>query len=56
MGISSLSNRKMFISYHQPSFLYRTDTMYLNTSAAVYLNIGVMPATAQRDVQILGLH
>jgi hypothetical protein len=25
------------------------------TSAAVYLNIGVMPATAQRDVEILGL-
>ena len=25
------------------------------TSAAVYLNIGVMPATAQRDIEILGL-
>jgi hypothetical protein len=80
LGISPLSNRKMFISYHQPSFLYGTDTMHLNitdmerievkyrkvlkcmlslpdctTSAAVYLNIGVMPATAQRDVEILGL-
>jgi hypothetical protein len=80
MGISPLSNRKMFISYHQPSFLYGTDTMHLNTtdmerievkyrkvlkhmlslpacttSAAVYLNIGVMPASAQRDVEILGL-
>ena len=80
MGISPLSNRKMFISYHQPSFLYGTDTMFLNTtdmerievkyrkvlkcmlglpdcttSAAVYLSIGVMPATAQRDIEILGL-
>ena len=80
LGISPLSNRKMFISYHQPSFLYGTDTMHLNTtdmerievkyrkmlkcmlslpdcttSAAVYLNIGVMPASAQRDVEILGL-
>ena len=25
------------------------------TSAAVYLNVGVLPATAQRDVEILGL-
>ena len=25
------------------------------TSAAVYLNIGVMPASAQHDVEILGL-
>ena len=70
----------MFISYHQPSFLYGADTMHLNStdveqievkyrkvlkcmlslpdctsSAAVYLNIGVMPASAQRDVEILGL-
>ena len=25
------------------------------TSAAVYLNAGVLPATAQRDIEILGL-
>ena len=79
-GISPLSNRKMFLSYHQPSFLYGTDTMTINlgdierletkyrktlkcmlslpdctTSAAVYLCIGVLPAAAQRDVEILGL-
>ena len=79
-GISPLSNRKMFMSYHQPSFLYGTDTMQLNaidmdrievkyrkvikcmlslpdctTSAIVYLSAGVLPATAQRDVEILGL-
>ena len=80
LGISPLSNRKMFQSYHQPSFLYGTDTMNLNvgdmqrievkyrkvlkcmlslpdctTSAAVYLSIGVLPATAQRDIEILSL-
>ena len=79
-GVSPISNRKMFISYHQPTFLYGTDTMCLNvadmerietkyrktlkcmlslpdctTSAAVYLNVGVLPATAQRDIEILGL-
>ena len=70
----------MFQSYHQPSFIYGTDTMPLNkvdmdrievkyrkvlkcmlslpdctSSAAVYLSIGVLPATAQRDIEILGL-
>ena len=79
-GISPLSNRKMFVSYHQPSFLYGTDTVCINesdierleikyrkvlkcmlslpdctSSAAVYLCIGVLPASAQRDVEILGL-
>ena len=79
-GISPLSNRKMFMSYHQPSFLYGTETMPINlgdierlekkyrktlkcmlslpectTSVAVYLSIGVLPAEAQRDVEILGL-
>ena len=79
-GVSPLSNRKMFISYHQPSFLYGTDTMPINatdiecievkyrkvlkcmlslpdctTSAAVYLSAGVLPASAQRDIDILGL-
>ena len=79
-GISPLSNRKMFTAYHQPSFLYGTDTMAMNegdierievkyrkvlkcmlalpdctSSAAVYLSIGVLPASAQRDVEILGL-
>ena len=79
-GISPLSNRKMFMSYHQPSFLYGTETMAINlgdierletkyrktlkcmlslpectTSVAVYLCIGVLPAAAQRDVEILGL-
>ena len=29
-GVSPISNRKMFISYHQPTFLYGTDTMPLN--------------------------
>jgi hypothetical protein len=29
-GVSPLSNRKMFLAYHQPSFLYGTDTMPLN--------------------------
>ena len=79
-GISPLSNRKMFISYHQPTFLYGLDTMHLNTtdmtrlevkyrkvlknmmsmpdcvsSPLVYLTIGILPATAQRDLEILGL-
>ena len=31
-GISPLSNRKMFLSYHQPSFLYGTDTMPMNAT------------------------
>ena len=31
-GVSPLSNRKMFLSYHQPSFLYGTDTMQLNVA------------------------
>ena len=30
LGVSPLSNRKMFISYHQPSFLYGTESMNLN--------------------------
>ena len=79
-GVSPLSNRKVFLSYHQPSFLYGTDTMQLNatdmdrievkyrkvlkcmlsvpdctTSAVVYFSAGVLPASAQRDVEILGL-
>ena len=79
-GISPLSNRKMFMSYHQPTFLYGTETMPLNLgdierleikyrktlkcmlsvpdctpSAAVYLCMGVLPAAAQRDVEILGI-
>ena len=29
-GVSPLSNIKMFVSYHQPSFLYGTDTMPMN--------------------------
>ena len=28
--ISPLSNRKMFLSYHQPNFLYGTETMHIN--------------------------
>ena len=31
-GISPISNRKMFISYFQPSFLYGTDTIKINKS------------------------
>ena len=79
-GISPLSNRKMFISYHQPSFLYGLDTMHLNatdlvaleckyrkvlkhmmsmpdcvSTPMVYLTIGILPATAQRDLEIMGL-
>ena len=79
-GVSPLSNRKVFLSYHQPSYLYGLDTMPINTtdmarletkyrqvlknmlsmpvcvsSALVYLTMGVLPATAQRDVEILGL-
>ena len=79
-GISPISNRKMFLSYHQPSFLYGLDTMPLNStdmkrletryrqtlkhmlsmpdcvsSPLVYLTIGIMPVTAQRDLEILGL-
>ena len=79
-GVSPLSNRKMFLSYHQPSFLYGTETMCLNqgdierlevkyrktlkcmlslpdcsVSASVYLCIGVLPAEAQRVIDILGL-
>ena len=29
-GVSPLSNRKMFLSYHMPSFLYGTDTLNIN--------------------------
>ena len=29
-GISPISNRKMFISYFQPSFLYGLDTLAMN--------------------------
>ena len=79
-GVSPLSNRKMFLSYHQPSFLYGLDTMHVNTtdiskletkyrhtlkhmlslpdcvsSPLVYLTMGILPATAQRDLEILGL-
>ena len=79
-GLSPLSNRKMFISYHQPSFLYGLDTMHLNatdlvaleckyrkvlkhmmsmpdcvSTPMVYLTIGILPATAQRDLEIMGL-
>ena len=79
-GISPLSNRKMFISYHQPTFMYGLDTMPVNitdmarmetkyrsvlkhmmsmpdcvSSPMVYLTIGLLPATAQRDLEIMGL-
>ena len=29
-GVSPLSNRKVFLSYHQPSYLYGQDTMPVN--------------------------
>ena len=79
-GISPLSNRKMFLSYHQPSFMYGLDTLNINktdmakmetkyrqvlkhmlsmpecvSSPLVYLTMGVLPATAQRDLEIMGL-
>ena len=79
-GVSPLSNRKVFLSYHQPSYLYGLDTMPVNiadmakvevkyrqtlknmlslpdcvSTPLVYLTIGVLPATAQRDLDILGL-
>ena len=79
-GISPLSNRKMFSSYHQPSFIYGTDTMTINETdlerleikyrdvlrhmlslpkytkaSLIYLSLGVLPARAQRDLEILGL-
>ena len=79
-GVSPLSNRKMFLSYHQPSFMYGLDTMHINTtdmarletkyrkvlknmlsmpdcvsSPLVYLTMGILPATAQRDIEVLGL-
>ena len=79
-GVSPISNRKIFLSYHQPSFLYGLDTMNINTtdmsklevkyrkvlknmlsmpdcvsSPLVYLSMGVLPATAQRDIDVMGL-
>ena len=70
----------MFLSYHQPSYLYGLDTIHVNTtdmsrlerkyrqtlkhmlsmpdcvsSPLVYLSIGVLPATAHRDLEILGI-
>ena len=70
----------MFLSYHQPSFLYGLDTVPINTtvmatletkyrkvlknmlsmpdcvaSALVYLTMGVLPATAQRHLELLVL-
>ena len=71
--VSPLSNIKMFLSYHQPSYLY--DTMPINTTDMARLEtkyrqvlknmlsmpdcvssaLGVLPATAQRYVEILGL-
>ena len=38
-GISPLSNRKMFNSYHQPSFIYGTDTMSINETDLERLEI-----------------
>ena len=79
-GVSPLSNRKVFLSYHQPSYLYGLDTMQINntdmskvevnyrkilknmlslpdcvSTPLVYLSVGVLPAEAQRDLDILGL-
>ena len=79
-GISPLSNRKMFTAYHQPTFLYGTDTLFINVtdleklerkyrkvlrcmlslpdcapSAGVYLCMGLLPASAHRDIDILAL-
>ena len=70
----------MFISYHQPTYLYGTNTMSINTTdierletkyrkvlkcmllfpdctptAGVYFCLGILPASAQRDVEILRL-
>ena len=80
-GISPISNRKMFLSYHQPSFMYGLDTLNINktdmakmetkyrqvlkhmlsmpecvSTPLVYLTMGILPATAQRDLEIMGLH
>ena len=30
LGISPVANRKMFASYHQPTFVYGMDTIFLN--------------------------
>ena len=79
-GISPISNRKVFISYFQPSYLYGLDTLSINKgdmnrletsyrsvikhmlalpdntpSCAVYLVSGLLPAEAQRDLDIMGL-
>ena len=79
-GVSPLSNRKMFISYFQPSFLYGIDTVNMNKgdlehieisyrsvikhmmavpdntpSCSIYLISGILPAEAQRDLDIMGL-
>ena len=39
LGISPLSNRKMFISYFQPSFLYGTDTLSINKGDLEHLEL-----------------
>ena len=38
-GISPLSNRRMFKTYHQPSFIYGTDTMTINETDLERLEI-----------------
>jgi hypothetical protein len=80
LGVSPLSNRKMFIAYFQPSFLYGTDTVHINKgdlehleinyrsvvkhmmavpnntpTCSIYLMFGILPAEAQRDLDIMGL-
>ena len=79
-GVSPISNMKMFLSYHLPSFLYGLDMMPINVTdmarletkyiqvlknmmsmpdcvsyPLVYLTMGILPATAQRDLEIMGL-
>ena len=39
LGVSPLSNRKMFTAYFQPSFLYGTDTVNINKGDLEHIEI-----------------
>ena len=52
-GVSPLSNRKMFLAYHQPSFLYGTDTMPINATDIERIEVKYRKTLSAHNLRVL---
>ena len=48
-GVSLLSNRKMFLSYHQPSYIYGLDTMHVNKTDMAKMGRKIEEGSEEHD-------